>query len=158
MEPVDDVFLARLDIAVREHVGGWSHEAYGGTPEEAKKKVAFAAITALCEELPDEIDRTSLCYIPLADPEDALWLHRLNNMFDDPPNHGALLTVIQYASESAGLYREELVIAVEARQDRLEMQDENFDLRVRVDELNDELAQAHEQIEDLVIQVQHLND
>ena len=120
--------------------------------------MAFAAITALCEELPEEIEHTSLRYIPLADPEDALWLTRLNNMLIDPPDHDALITVIQYVSESAGLYREEFVIAIEARQDRLEIQEENHDLRLRVDELNDELAQAHEQIEDLVIQVQHLND
>ena len=105
VEPVDDVFLARLEIAAREHVGGWSHEAYGSTPDEAKKKVAFAAITALCEELPEEIEHTSLRYIPLADPEDALWLTRLNNMLIDPPDHDALITVIQYASESVGLYR-----------------------------------------------------
>ena len=156
--PVDDVFVARLDIPARGHMGEQTHETYGVTAEEAKRKVAFVAITDLCEALPAEIAHTSLRYIPMADPGDALWLDRLNNIPYDPPNHDALLTVISFASEAASLYRGELVIAVEAREDRLEMQEDNHDLRVRVADLEGELAQAHGQIEDLVIQVQHLND
>ena len=38
------------------------------------------------------------------------------------------------------------------------MQDDNHDLRVRVDELTNELAHMNDQIKDFTIQVQHLND
>ena len=87
----------------------------------------------------------------------ALWLDRLNNIPNDPPNHDALLTVISFASEAASLYREELFIAVKAREDRFVAQDESHDLRLQVDGLEAQLAQANEQIEDLEVQVQHLN-
>ena len=157
VEPVDEVHRSSVDIPARGHIGGWSHEAFAGTPEGAKKKVAFAAITDLCGELPEEIAHTSLRYIPWADPQDALWLARLNNIPNEPPNHEALLTVTQFASEAASLYREELFIAVEAREDRFVAQDESHDLRLQVDGLEAQLAQANEQIEDLEVQVQHLN-
>ena len=156
MYPVDDVVAARLDIPARGHVGEQTHETFGVTAEEAKRKVAFVAITDLCGPLPEEIAHTSLRYIPMADPGDALWLNRLNNIPNDPPNQDALLTVISFASEAASLYRE-LITAVEARGDRLEVQEENHDLRVHVDDLEGELAQAHGQIEDLAMQVQHLD-
>ena len=94
VHPVDEVYRARLDIPARGNMEGQSHDAAGDTAEEAKSKVAFAAITALCGELPGEIAHTSLRYIPMADPEDALWLARLNNIPNEPPNHEALLTVI----------------------------------------------------------------
>lgn len=157
VEPVDEVHRSSVDIPARGHIGGRSHEVFAGTPEEAKKKVAFAAITDLCGELPEEIAHTSLRYIPWADPQDALWLARLNNIPNEPPNHEALLTVTQFASEAASLYREELFIAVEAREDRFVAQDESHDLRLQVDGLEAQLAQANEQIEDLEVQVQHLN-
>ena len=47
--------------------------------------------------------------------------------------------MISFVSEAASLYLGELIIAMEARGDRLEIQKENHDLRVRVDDLEGEL-------------------